>query len=246
MEKNMGRVLLVTGASSEIGRELIASNLNRYVKIYAHYCNGRGKLDEFTSSINDERIVPIQADFRDRESTQNLIETILRTEIMPNEIVHLSSLRAEMIKFQNEAWEKFQDEFNTSIRSIMLILRNFLPNMAKQKYGKVLFMLSAYTIGVAPKYQSHYITTKYALLGLMKSLASEYAGKGISINSISPEMMETEFVSNISQRVIYLNAERNPLGRNILIEEVIPTVNYLLSEASNAITGQNIAITGGR
>ena len=107
-------------------------------------------------------------------------------------------------------------------------------------------MLTDSVIGMPPKFLSPYITVKYALLGLMKSLAVEYAGKGITINAVSPDMMETKFLSGIPELVIEQNAKNNPLGRNLTVDDVIPAFEYFLSEKANVVTGQNIGITGGK
>lgn len=126
-----------------------------------------------------------------------------------------------------------------------MILQDFIPKMSKQRYGKIVFMLSAYVVGIPPKFQSSYITVKYALLGLMRNLASEYASKGVMVNGVSPDMMETKFLSELPDLVKEQSAKHNPLGRNIRVDEVVPTIEYLLSPASDIVTGQNIGVTGG-
>jgi 3-oxoacyl-[acyl-carrier protein] reductase len=83
------------------------------------------------------------------------------------------------------------------VYSLLEISQAFLPRMAKSKYGKIVVMLTACTKGIPPKYLSDYCIAKHALLGLMKSAASEYEGKGVYINGISPEMTDTKFLSNL-------------------------------------------------
>ena len=107
-------------------------------------------------------------------------------------------------------------------------------------------MLTSYTLGgVPPRFQSPYITVKYALYGLMRTLASEYASKGITVNGVSPDMMETRFLSEIPRLVIEKHAADSPLGRNITVQDVAPAIAYLLSDQAQAVTGQNLGITGG-
>ena len=106
-------------------------------------------------------------------------------------------------------------------------------------------MLTSDTVDMPPKYQSSYVTVKYALLGLMKSLAVEYAEKGITFNGISPDMIETKFLSELPELIVENNRNNSPLGRNIRIDEIVPIFEYLLSDAGASMTGQNIAVTGG-
>ena len=117
--------------------------------------------------------------------------------------------------------------------------------MAKKKYGKIVFMLSSYTIGTPPSAMAHYVTSKYALLGLAKTLSSEYSSKKICVNSISPSMIETNFLSEIPEMMVQLTADKHPLKRNGMPSDVIPAIKFLLSDDSNFITGVNIPITGG-
>ena len=118
--------------------------------------------------------------------------------------------------------------------------------MAKKKYGRIAFVLSSAVGETAPKYLSDYVVAKYGLLGLMKALSAEDADKGITLNAVSPSMMETKLMSNTPEVVLEKNAAENPLGRNIRISDILPVIYYFLSEETEQITGQNIRITGGR
>ena len=125
------------------------------------------------------------------------------------------------------------------------ILNAYLPKLAKLKEGRVVFMLSSATSGVPPMAMAHYVTAKYALLGLMKSLSSEYSSKGITVNAVSPSMIETEFLSQIPQQLVEITADKHPLGRNGLPADVVPAICFLLSQQASFITGVNLPITGG-
>ena len=79
----------------------------------------------------------------------------------------------------------------------------------------------------------------------MKALATEYDSKGITVNGISPEMIDTKFLSDLPDLIVEEHAAKSPLKRNLQVDDVVPMLAYLLSDAAEAITGQNIAITGG-
>ena len=117
--------------------------------------------------------------------------------------------------------------------------------MAKLKKGKVLIMLSSYVLGVPPKALSHYTSIKYAMLGLAKSLASEYADKNIQVNTVSPSMIETKFLDNINEKFVELSAYSHPLKRNAQVDDITPIIKMLISKESDYISGVNIPITGG-
>lgn len=243
MESN-GHVLLVTGASSDVGHALICKIAGNYSRIWAHYNRSADVVAGLKKEFGDV-IVPVQADFSDLASTRSMIDTVLASSACPDHIVHLSAPKARSLQFHKGTWESYQHEIDTSLRSITMLLQAVVPRMAKQKYGKVVFMLSAYLLGVPPKFQSPYITVKYALLGLMRNLAAEYASKRITVNAVSPDMVETKFLSELPSLIREQSAKNNPLGRNIYVEEVMPSIAYLLSDAADVVTGQNIGITGG-
>lgn len=239
------KVLLVLGASSDLGKALIPQIAENYDVVLAHYRSNSSFINEIRCKT-DVKIVGYQADFTNIESTQNMILQIQKDGYCPNHIVHFSSDAAIPSKFVKVSWDEFETALNISLRSCMFVLRAFLPKMIKNKYGKIVFMLTSYVKNQPPKYQSIYITTKYAMLGLMKSLAAEYAEKNIQINAVSPEMIETKFLSGISDHIVEQNAANSPLKRNLKVEDVLPTIEFLLSDGSNCITGENIAITGGK
>ena len=85
---------------------------------------------------------------------------------------------------------------------------------------------------------------KPAVLILNKFLAAEYIEKGITVNAVSPDMMETGFIDNIPDLIKAQNAESSPIKRNLKVEDVIPTFKYLLSDGADTVYGQNIVIMG--
>ncbi len=238
------KVLLVTGASSDIGVELIKNIHQNYDYIIAHYNNDKGDLVELEDKLNDKLIL-LSSNFLDEEDTNKFVDTIIEKGIIPNHIVHLPAGNCINKKFHQLNWEKFNKDLNIGLRSITTILMKLIPLMLKEKNGKIIFMLTSYTLNIPPKYLTSYVTSKYALLGLMKSLAQEYASKGITVNGISPSMIETKFLNSIPELIVKQNAENSPTKENLKVNDVVPTIEFLLSDKANCITGENIAITNG-
>lgn len=243
----MNKCLLITGASSDVGMSLLKKVYKNYSLIYVQYRNMQDSFDKLIKECSrDVEIVPLKADLSSDEEITEMIEKIKEKAIIPDEIVHLPAPKAYNKQFHKDKPENFDAGWQIGVKSAVLILKEFLPKMAKNNYGRVIFMLTGYTVNNPPKFQSAYVTAKYALLGLMKSLAVEYADKGITVNGISPEMMETKFLSDIPELIVEQNKESMPIGRNIKVEEIIPVMEYMLSENGAAMTGQNIVISGGK
>lgn len=235
------KVLFVTGASSEVGTALIEQVADNYTTIVAHYRNSVDRLLPLEEKLG-EKLVMVQADFSDSTSVRKMLDFMNERELKPDHVVHLAALPMENKHFKKQSWLNFAENIETDLRPIVDILGDFLPFMSKQKYGKVVFMLTSCTVGMPPKYTSVYTTAKYACLGLMKSLAAEYADKGITVNGVSPEMIDTRFLQDLPDLIKEMNAQNMPMGQNLKVEQVVPTIQFLLSDGADLISGQNIAI----
>lgn len=238
------KILLVTGASSDIGTNLIKNIYNDYDYIIAHHVGDDSKLQELKNEIGDKLIL-LKGNFLDEEDTYKFVEEIKNMNKVPTHIVHLPAGKFENIKFNKITWEKFQTDINIALRSLVIILNGFLPIMSKNKFGRIVVMLTSCTTNIPPKYLSSYVTSKYALLGLVKALSTEYADKGIRINGVSPTMIETKFLQNVPELLVQQNAMNSPTGANLTVKEVLPLIEFLLHDSAGSITGQNIAITNG-
>jgi 3-oxoacyl-[acyl-carrier protein] reductase len=239
----MGDLIFITGASSDIGLSII-ENLTSESRIIAHYNSDNSQLIKLSKRIKNE-LITIRADFSNENSIIEMIKEVESKFGVPNKILHLAAPKFQNIRFKDLLWNDFQNDIDISLKSIFLILNFWLPKMAAAKFGKIVFILSSVTLNVPPKALAEYTTIKYALLGLMKSLASEYADKKINVNSISPSMVETKFLSLINEKFIEISAQSNPLKRNAKVEDLNGILNLLFSNESDFINGINIPITGG-
>ncbi|MDC1418121.1 SDR family oxidoreductase [Candidatus Thioglobus sp.] len=236
-------IILIIGASSDIGLNLI-KNISDEALVIAHYNSSNEKLLELSKNINNE-LVTLKADLSKEDEINKLLDVIESAYGVPNKIIHLAANKVENIRFKDVSWSDFEKDINISFKSAVLILNRFLPKMAKLKKGKVIIMLSSYVLGVPPKALTHYTTIKYALLGLVKSLASEYSDKNIQINAVSPSMIDTKFLDNINEKFVELNAYNHPLKRNATVDDIAPIIKMLISKESDYINGINIPVTGG-
>ena len=236
------KTILVTGASSAVGKALIKKIAKEYDTVYAHYNRGEQAVSALRDALADEgaKLVPLQADFASEEDTRAMIARIREEEAAPGHVVHLSAMRASWKKAAKFSWEDYQNEVDTSLRPAVLLAQAFAPEMAKQKDGRFLFMLTAFTCGADPKYMSPYITAKFALLGLMKNLAAEYAQKKVSFRAVSPEMIDTPFVEQVPEPARRMAAEASPSGKLLSPDAVADAFASLLSDDATEHNGGNL------
>lgn len=235
-------IVLILGASSDLGKELIRGFKD--CTVIAHY---RSRREQIESLKTDQSVtlIPIQANLTQESEVKSFISALISKELYPTKILHFAATKLAHTRFKQLNWDALEQDFNLQVRSITLVLQAFLPKMVEKKQGKILFCLSSVTQNAPPKLLSAYVTVKYALLGLMKALAVEYADKNIQINAISPSMIETTFLSEITEKYIEMNAELHPLKRNATVADIVPLIHFLLSPAAGFLNGVNVGITGG-
>ena len=241
MAKN---VYLITGASSDVGISFIQNTIQPDDIVIAQGAKDLSGLAELCQRYKGQ-IYTYDVDLSNPEATDRFIADVAQHHPLPTHIVHLPALRVINTKFKNFDEERFALDLNVQIFSAVKICKAFLPKMAKARYGKVLFMLTSYLLGMPPKNTAAYIMAKSTLQGLAKSLAADYASFGITVNCVMPSMMETKFLSDTSDLIVQASAEANPMGRNARVEDVVPAMQFLLSDGASFITGVTLPITGG-
>ena len=243
----MDKIYLVIGATSDIGMGYIKEIDKAPEKstVIAVYFGPKDKLDKLNSELKNVTIDFVECNLSKNEDVLKTIQYIKEKYNAPTHVLHLAARKFEYVKFTKLDWENVCLDLEIQVHSFAEFMKAFLPIMSKQKYGKVVAMLSSVTKGVPPKYLSSYVVTKYALMGLLNSLVSEYKEKGININAVSPTMVETSFLENIDERLVEMTAANSGMKRNVKIEEVVGAIKYLMSEEAEYINGLNLGMTGG-
>jgi 3-oxoacyl-[acyl-carrier protein] reductase len=234
--------ILVLGASSDIGIELVRGLLADGATVAAHAFSSGARL----KGLACDRLRVILADLRESAGIAALCDAAQEALGTPTGIVHLPAARLELKRFGEFDWDRVENDLRVQVKSIGLILKRFLPAMGRLPgRSKVVFMLSSATLGTPPKYMGEYTVAKYALLGLMRSLAAEYAEKPISFNAVSPSMVETRFLGNLPEKFVEMAAASHPAKRHARVDDVVPAIRFLLSAGSDFMSGANLPITAG-
>ena len=240
----MSKVYLITGASSDVGIAFIRRVIQQGDTVIAQGAGDLSGLAELCQAYPGA-IHTYDVDLSDSNATDLFIQDVQNNYPLPTHIIHLPALRVINTKFKNFDEQRFALDLNVQIFSAVKICKAFLPKMAKARYGRVLFMLTSYLLGVPPKNTAAYVMAKSTLQGLAKSLAADYASFGITVNCVMPSMMETKFLADTSDLIVQASADANPLGRNAHVEDVVPAMAFLVSDEAAFITGVTLPITGG-
>ncbi len=242
--------ILITGASSDIGvalaRRLAADDTRR--RLICHYNTGRARIDQLHRDLGAS-IMPIQGDLSSPPGAEAFIEAMRRSSLVPRSVVHLPASKLRYERFGKADLSLLEAEWQIQLGSLIAILRHCL---AGQKHAadersrrRVVIALSSVTLGVPPKYLSMYTMIKYAQLGLVRALATEYGELGVSVNAVSPSMVETQLLSEVPRQIVEISQSQNPMGRNATADDVAGVIQFLLSPEAGFINGANLPVTGG-
>lgn len=236
-----GKTVLVTGASSGIGRSIAVecSRMGAVVVITGR--NIMALQDTLSMMCGDNHII-IPADLTDEQSVESLVD---KAPLLDG-VVHNAGMLERMLCKAAKA-EKIDRLMKTNFQGPVLLQKGLLKKNKINKEGSIVFIASrapfAPSIGNA-----FYSATKGALLGYAKTLALEVASKRIRVNSVCPAMVWTDLSIKDADQMDsnYEEAQQKyPLKRFGKPEDIAYLTVYLLSNASSWMTGSQIDITGG-
>jgi 3-oxoacyl-[acyl-carrier protein] reductase len=240
------KTLLVLGASSDIANVCLRHLELSDTTVLAHYHRSLHKVELAAKDLKVRRFVPLRANLADAGDVDRLIQSVrAEADSFPTHILHLAAPNFERVHFHKIDLEEIETQFAVQVMATARVLHALLPDMVRAGRGKIVFLLSSYTIGERPVGVVPYTVAKYAQLGLMRALVGEYARRGICINAVSPSMVDTSYISGIPRIAVEMAADQNPLKRLARPEDIAPIVRFLLSEESNYINGANIPVCGG-
>ena len=234
--------ILVTGGASGLGEDItrrLASNESNTIFFTFNRSIESAKVieREFTNTKG------IHCDFRNQNDLDNLLTFISVSNI---NILINNAYTSKIIPthFHKTDISVFKENFLSNIIPIISINQKAIFHFRKQKFGKIITILSSAIIDKPPLGWSEYAAGKAYLASLCKSWATENSSFNITSNSVSPSFMLTNLTIDTDERTIQDIKDANPLKEHLTTKEVADTVLYL-STCSQQINGINLIINAG-
>jgi NAD(P)-dependent dehydrogenase (short-subunit alcohol dehydrogenase family) len=246
-----GRHALVTGGGSGIGAAIATTLAQAGAAVTV--C-GRRLAPLQQTAAGEPNIRAVAADVTCEKSLAVLYE---QAEIAgrPFDIVVANAGMAESAPASKTPLELWNRTIEVNLTGAFLTVKPALAAMRARGWGRIVFIAS--TAGVKGyAYVAPYVAAKHGVVGLMRALALETASAGITVNAVCPGFTETTMLSDAVERIAKTTerseaearaalAANNPQGRFVRPQEVADAVLWLCADASAAITGQAISVSGG-
>jgi 3-oxoacyl-[acyl-carrier protein] reductase len=243
--KLSGRIALVTGASRGIGRAVAIALAEEGADVAVNYVSNEAAARDVAEHVakTGRRAILAQADVGDYPDVFRMSQDVLREFGHLDILVNNAGINSDksFVKMDHASWRKV---LAINLDGVFNCTKVFIDQMIKQGYGRVVNMTSV--IGQIGNFgQANYAASKAGVAAMTKSLAKEFAGKGITVNALAPGFIETEMVQAVPEKVRNKLLEQIPLRRFGTAEEIARAVVYLCSTDGDYITGAELSINGG-
>jgi 3-oxoacyl-[acyl-carrier protein] reductase len=238
-----GRTALVTGAARGLGRAVAARLLERGARVAVNV-RDRERAEATVRELGGSSI-SVHGDLEDADVVASLVPRTLdafgRLDILINNAALPFTTRFEQIT--PDEWRRAV-EINLTVP--FLLTQAAVPAMKAQGYGRVVNISSTAGRMVSTLGGAHYTATKTGLLGLTRASAKELGQYGITVNAVTPGMIDTELTrDSASDEVLERLAKSFPIPRLGTALEVADVICFAASEAAGYITGATFDINGG-
>jgi 3-oxoacyl-[acyl-carrier protein] reductase len=239
---------IVTGAGQGLGRAFALALAQHRVAVAVADLNAEaaGRVAKEIAAAGGEA-VPVEMDVSDeagaRRMAAEVADRLGPPAVLVNNAAVFSTLA--MRPFTEIPLEEWERVMRVNVTGAFLCARAVVPAMAARGYGKIVNVSSATVFLGRPNYL-HYVTSKAALIGLTRALASEVGPAGVRVNAIAPGSTETEV-----ERATITRADREGLAaasalRRVQVPaDVVGVLLFLASAGSDFVTGQTIIVDGG-
>ncbi|KAB2917362.1 MAG: SDR family oxidoreductase [Hyphomicrobiaceae bacterium] len=240
-----GRTALVTGASRGIGRAIARRFAEQGATVLVNYHRSASAAESLEKEITDAggacRLV--RADLTNQDEVCQLAASATAGGDL-DILVHNAGPRIKSAAFAELAWQDLAAAYEQIVGSTFRVTQALLPTL-KRSRGKIITILTSAALGRTSFNWLPYVAAKSALHAMSKNLAQEFGPQGITVNMISPSMVETDLVASVPDRVRQALISRTPLRRLATVEDVANAALMLASPYASFITGDNLLVTGG-
>ncbi|WP_294571927.1 3-oxoacyl-[acyl-carrier-protein] reductase [uncultured Subdoligranulum sp.] len=244
-QQNSRPAALVTGGGRGIGRAICLELAKAGFDVCINYAASSAAAEQTAEECKafGVQAVALQADVTNPAECQTLVDTAAKTFGRLDVLVNNAGVNADklILRMQEADFDKVID---TNLKGAFFCSKAACKLMMRQRYGRIINLSSVVGLhGNAG--QSNYAASKAGLIGLTKSLAKEFAARGVTVNAVAPGFIETDMTAAMPEAAKTAALAAVPAGRIGAPAEVAHAVAFLASEEAAYITGQVLCVDGG-
>ena len=236
-----GKTALVTGATGGIGHA-IARALHQQGATVAISGTRRDVLDQIAGELKD-RVHELPCNLANKDEVEALVpkseEAMGQLDILvANAGITKDNL---LVQLRDEDWDQV---VAVNLTATFRLARAALRGMMRRRFGRIIGISSVVGVTGNPG-QGNYTATKAGMIGMIKSIAGEYAKRGVTANAIAPGFIATAMTDKLNDKQREAILARVPAGRLGAGADVAATAVFLASDEAAYVTGQTIHVNGG-
>ncbi|GBF12218.1 3-oxoacyl-[acyl-carrier-protein] reductase [Tepidibacillus sp. HK-1] len=239
------KVAIVTGASRGIGREIALVLAEAGANVVINYMGNRERAEEVAELVKELGRVAlvVQADVSNPDDVENMVNLTLTKFGKIDILVNNAGITRDnlIMRMKVEDWDTVID---TNLKSVFLLSKAVSRQMMKQREGRIINISSVVGVLGNPG-QANYVAAKAGVIGLTKTLAREFASRGITVNAVAPGFIETDMTASLKEEIRTQLLSQIPLARLGSAKDVAKVVRFLVSEDASYMTGQVLHVDGG-
>lgn len=240
-----GKVAWVTGAARGIGKAIAHSLAEQKADVALSDIEGeavKAVAAELASTFG-VKAISAQLNVLDADGIEGFVNRIASELGGLHILVNNAGITRDglLVRMREEDWDSVLD---VNLKGVFLCTRAAAKVMMRARFGKIVNIASVVGITGNPG-QANYAASKAGIIGFTKSVAKEFASRGIRVNAVAPGYIETDMTQGLSAEAKNEFLKKIPLGTLGQSEDVARVVTFLVSPAADYITGQVISVNGG-
>ncbi len=240
-----GKVALVTGAGRGIGKEIALALAANGATVIVNYNGSKECAEKVVAKIvqNGGCAEAIQCNVSDFAASEAFVKEVLdkykKVDILVN---NAGVTRDNLIMRMTE--EDYDIVLDTNLKGAFHMIRHLSRSFIKQRSGKIINISSVSGV-LGNAGQSNYSASKAGLIGLTKSVAREFASRGVNVNAVAPGFIDTDMTKGLTEDAKKALNSMIPMGKMGSTKNIADLVLFLAGEQSDYITRQVICVDGG-
>lgn len=247
MRKLEGRVALVTGASSGIGRAVAEAFAREGADIAINYPSRAEHSAAVDLAVRIDalgrRTITVQADVSVEDQVTAMVRQVEAAFERIDILVNNAGI-ATMSPVESMSTETWDQLMNICLRGVFLCTRAVLPGMYARDYGRIINTSSQLAYKGAPAF-SHYTAAKAAVIAFTRSLSLEIGSRNVNANCVAPGTTDTAMLADVDPDILDAIRATIPKGHIASVEDIAPAYVFLASEEARHFVGQTLSPNGG-